>query len=107
MGLNLAKRYHWYCASADVIKDGVAHNATWVDMGEANLRCAEGWTASNITAQGSMSAPVPKRNIGGAASRYSAALKRVNNHEDTTLLYNETYCLKASESSSLRLPSKR
>lgn len=63
---------------ADAIMDRIVHNAVWVDMGETNMRQRRGWADSNKKAPGAVSAPVPRRDIGGAVSRYSAVLKRAN-----------------------------
>lgn len=54
---------------ADAIMDRVAHNAVWVDVGEANMRqYREIGYKSNTRAPVQMLTPVPTRNNGGAAS---------------------------------------
>lgn len=51
-------------------------------MGETNMRRRRASNASKKWAPGPMSASVPKRNNGGAVSRYSAVLMRANTHDE-------------------------
>lgn len=59
--------------------DKIAHNAVWVDVGEANMKqYREIGHKSNTRAPVQMLTPVPTRNNGGAVSRCSVVLKRAN-----------------------------